>query len=60
MIKEEFDSKTLNQVLDNLLILKNNLVIEINSLSNSAWRKKNQLENRLRNIQSQINNLQIS
>lgn len=59
MIKEEFDSKTLNQVLDNLLILKNNLVIEINSLSNSAWRKKNQLENRLRNVQSQINNLQV-
>ena len=47
MIVEKFDSKELNETLNKLLILKNNLLIEINA-TGKAWKKKQTLEYRLR------------
>ena len=59
MIVEKFDSKELNENLNKLLILKNNLLIEINATGKTAWKKKQTLEYRLRKVQSQINSLQV-
>lgn len=59
MIVEKFDNKELNETLNKLLILKNNLIIDIDNTATTAWKKRQNLEFRLRRVQSQINNLQV-
>jgi hypothetical protein len=59
MITEKFESSQLTETLNRLLILKNNVVVELNSTSQSAAAKRQDLEKKLSNINKQINDVQV-
>ncbi len=57
MIVEKFENEKLNETLEKLLILKNNILIDLNSTKSP--KKRIVLTARLGKIQGQINNIQV-